>query len=54
MLVRDVQTAEQDLADLITEMSQEAGIVCDDGDSDTGGDSEPKASMTCPQCGHSW
>jgi hypothetical protein len=54
VLVRDVQTAEQDLADLITEMSQEAGIVCDDGDSDTGGDSEPKASMTCPQCGHSW
>jgi DNA modification methylase len=27
VLVRDVQTAEQDLADLITEMSQEAGLL---------------------------
>jgi hypothetical protein len=55
VLVRDVQTAEQDLADLITEMSQEAGILAPEFEPSTEDEQsrlDEKAKVCCPECGH--
>jgi hypothetical protein len=54
-LVGDVQTAEQDLADLITEMSQEAGILAPEFEPSTEDEQsrlDEKAKVCCPECGH--
>lgn len=54
-LLRDVQTGSQALADMLTEMAEDAGITPPDFDPATAEDQgrlDEKAKVKCPECGH--